>query len=37
MASMFEGDAPEEFLAPEEGAEEAPEAKAEEAKSEEEE
>jgi len=35
-ASMFEGDAPEEFLAPEEGAEEAPEAKAEEAKSEEE-
>ena len=35
-ASMFEGDAPEEFLAPEETNEDAPEAKAEEAKSEEE-
>ena len=35
-ASMFEGDAPEEFLAPEEGTDDAPEAKAEEAKSEEE-
>ena len=34
--SMFEGDAPEEFLAPEETNEDAPEAKAEEAKSEEE-